>query len=451
MDTQHVVLIHGIRTQAAWAEMVAAVLEEDNSIKVHIIRYGFFDTLRFLCPFWTRTAPTKRLVREFRDLRSRYPGAKISALAHSFGTYLVARSLKEPDVGLFRVLTCGSVIDDNFRPSQFRGQLGEDPILNDCGTHDIYPVLAHIATWGYGATGTFGFGTIGIRDRFNKFGHGDYFSEDFVRYHWLPFFASGKIVPTEWERTRKAPPYWLSTLNATPLKWILLGAVIFGLSFPIVFRPSAKITLSPPISFNHYIGASNVYVNLTFENPRWNTASFYGFNASLISPDNTTQKMFLDSAFDSFTQQQVFVSQPLAVGPFGTIKLGFSFFDSSIASSIVNQKNREWGAQTSLDSAKIFENKQLIDDKTVEQLNDEFRQKFRWKAGTWRFELHYGVNGKDNTETVTFDVTDEDVNEMKKSVQLYKRGLGVFPYWRLFDQNGQPTWRTSRIISEHSD
>ena len=36
------ILIHGIRTEAAWAEMVKSHIEAQTPIKVYPIRYGFF-------------------------------------------------------------------------------------------------------------------------------------------------------------------------------------------------------------------------------------------------------------------------------------------------------------------------------------------------------------------------------------------------------------------------
>jgi hypothetical protein len=224
-----IVLIHGIRTQAAWVEMVAGVLERELSVEVQPIRYGFFDTLRFLSPWFTRQAPIERVIRELRDIRSDYPNANISAICHSFGTYALVEALKQPDIKLSRLILCGCIVTDQFRRAGHKAQLGPDLILNDCGTHDIWPILAKSATWGYGATGTFGFGTRGIRDRFNKFGHGDYFTEEFVRDYWVPFLRSGEIRETAWERNRTPSPYWYSLLQWLPLRWVFATVLAVGI------------------------------------------------------------------------------------------------------------------------------------------------------------------------------------------------------------------------------
>ncbi len=57
-----IVLLHGIRTQAHWAEMVANVLETELGVRVQPIKYGFFDVIRFLFPFWTRREPVRKII-----------------------------------------------------------------------------------------------------------------------------------------------------------------------------------------------------------------------------------------------------------------------------------------------------------------------------------------------------------------------------------------------------
>ena len=217
-----VVLLHGIRTQAPWAEMVAALLREHCQVAVVVpIRYGYFDLLRFLSPVLTRRKPVERILRELRAMRSRFPEGKISVIAHSFGTYAICEALAEPDIRLERLVLCGTIVRRDFRWDRHTAQLPET-VLNDCGTHDILPVLATTATWGYGPTGTFGFGTFGVRDRFNKFTHSAYFTPRFVQDYWVPYLRDGTVHSTDWERQRNTPPWWQSVLTLVPLRWFLL-------------------------------------------------------------------------------------------------------------------------------------------------------------------------------------------------------------------------------------
>lgn len=227
-----VVLIHGIRCHASWAEMVAQVLKAGAGVKVNPIRFGYFELFRFLCPLLTRRGPVNRIIRELQDLRAENPESKLSVIAHSFGTYGIVQALKiDPNIRLHRVILCGSVVKNSFRRARFRAQIDGDDILNECGSQDVWPPLAQSVTWGYGATGTFGFGTSGVRDRYHKCGHSDYFKREFVQEWWLPFIDAGEIRPTGWESERPPTPYWISLLAWFPIRWIiaLLLLVLFAL------------------------------------------------------------------------------------------------------------------------------------------------------------------------------------------------------------------------------
>jgi tetratricopeptide (TPR) repeat protein len=226
-----VVLLHGIRTQAPWAEMVANILAQQCGVEVIPLRYGYFDLVRFLSPLLTRRRPVTRILRELRDVQRLYPQSPISVIAHSFGTYALGQALAETDIRLERLVLCGSIIPQEFRWDRHAAQINAR-VLNDCGTHDIWPVLASAVTWGYGPTGTFGFGTARVRDRFHKFTHSAYFNVSFVTEYWVPYIRDGTIHGTEWERQRPTPPWWQSLLTVVPLRWVI---VLLLLALPLGF------------------------------------------------------------------------------------------------------------------------------------------------------------------------------------------------------------------------
>ena len=100
-------------------------------------------------------------------------------------------------------------------------------VVNDCGTEDVWPILARAVTWGYGPTGTFGFGDPRVDDRYHRLTHGAFFNAEFVRKYWVPYIAEGKIIRPEWEKNRPPPPLWMSLLASfAPIRWLLLLLLI---------------------------------------------------------------------------------------------------------------------------------------------------------------------------------------------------------------------------------
>ena len=217
-----VLLIHGIRTEADWADMAKPILEDEDT-KVVPIKYGFFDVFRFICPFFTRNRPIAEIHWKISRAIFEYPGAEITVIAHSFGTFAMSRILKEnPAIKISKMILCGSIIKQNFKWGEFRNL---PKIINDCGVRDNWPLLAGSGTWGFGCSGTFGFGSVEVHDRFNNYGHGGFFDEEFIRNLWVPFIKSGEIKDSKFLR----PPValWRSLLKVIQIRWLLVLGVIF--------------------------------------------------------------------------------------------------------------------------------------------------------------------------------------------------------------------------------
>jgi pimeloyl-ACP methyl ester carboxylesterase len=221
-SAQVIVLIHGIRTQATWQEKIRQELEKLEGVRVYPIGYGYLDAFRFWFPFFFRTVPIKKVLRELRTIRTEHRNDKISVIAHSFGTYAIKEILsKESDVELHHLILCGSIIPTTVQwdmlPKYPKGQ-----VINECGTKDIWPVLAKCASWGYGPSGTFGFKTAKITDRYHDAAHSDFFSGQFVRKYWVPLIADGRIVPSAWGARRPSPGWLLSVLGILSPGWLML-------------------------------------------------------------------------------------------------------------------------------------------------------------------------------------------------------------------------------------
>jgi len=229
-----VLLVHGIRTHATWEEMVRSQLQDKPKRIVVPLRYGFMDVFQFWFPLWTRNRAIEKIYRRILDARSTYPGASYSIIAHSFGTYAICRILDDyPDIVLHRLVLCGSIVPNDFRWDHLAGRL-ESEVVNECGSRDIWPVLAKSTTWGYGDSGAFGFGTPRVQDRFHNYKHSDYFNQEFVEEYWLPYFLSGDIVDSEYEINRKAIPWWVSVLGV-PWKYVVVAVILFGLVAAVLY------------------------------------------------------------------------------------------------------------------------------------------------------------------------------------------------------------------------
>jgi hypothetical protein len=194
--------------------------------------YEFFDGFSFWLPFPFRQRKVKVVLERLRDAQRRYPGKPISVIAHSFGTYIIGTILRQDNsIQLRRLILCGSILPRNYPWGTYSRSV-DTPILNDCGAWDIWPVQAQSTTWGFGASGTWGFRRAGITDRFHNFGHGGFFTADFVRTFWLSWFrgepsALGIVPPKR--------PYLWSLITVFPIKWI--GALAAASGFGALAAP----------------------------------------------------------------------------------------------------------------------------------------------------------------------------------------------------------------------
>lgn len=222
-----VVLVHGIRDRAPWVQIVDKALG-GNGIKVVGVRYGRFSALKFLAPIDFSERPLSLIDRTFRQVRKQHPDAKISVIAHSFGTHLVARLLQRDDTLKFwRVIVCGSVLEQDFNWGRVEHQIvGMEAtpgqlykVLNDCGNADIWPVLGASAGWRFGSAGTDAFGSTYVCDRFHNGGHGLFLQADFIKTYWEPFIRNGIIVPGEATQGEKVP-WYIRAVAAIPLRYL---------------------------------------------------------------------------------------------------------------------------------------------------------------------------------------------------------------------------------------
>jgi pimeloyl-ACP methyl ester carboxylesterase len=240
-----VVLIHGIRTAAWWQSRVAALLESEANANVIPLKYGYFDVLRFWCPLGPcRNGPIERLRKQIEGVREQFRGRHLTVLAHSYGTYALSRILLDnPYFKFDRIILCGSIIPENYEWERVENQIlsdnKRDAIINECGKRDVWPVLAKCTSWGYGASGTYGFGSFNVRDRFHNNRHSDFFDPSFVRKYWVPAVAGEPPVFSDADTDEGGTPAWYGILRM-PFKWAVLGVPIIA-GFAILSSPTPGV------------------------------------------------------------------------------------------------------------------------------------------------------------------------------------------------------------------
>lgn len=214
-----VAMIHGIRTRAEWHDNLKELIELQSDAIVKPINYDYFDAVSFWLPLITicRSLKVRHITKEMRLLRRDYPNHQIVIVAHSFGTYLTAKFLKKNiDFNIDRILLCGSIVPANFNWNGLPNFPTNGCAINDIGTKDIWPILAKTSTFGYGDSGTFGFNTHTMEDRYHETDHSGFFTEDLFNKYWLPFILESKIVKSPSTVNRKQKSYLLTILSLFP-------------------------------------------------------------------------------------------------------------------------------------------------------------------------------------------------------------------------------------------
>jgi hypothetical protein len=233
--THVVILVHGIRDRALWQHSIREALESEG-VRVALSNYDRFSLFKFLMPFgFFRDQAIAEISKQLTIIKHNNPSARISIIAHSFGTYIISQLMRERfELKFHRIIFCGSVVPINFEFEQIVDRF-TPPILNEVGARDPWPAIAESVTTGYGNAGTFGFRrTDLVRDRWhNNAGHGFFLEKTFCNKYWLPFLQDGTIVDAAKEP--QEPSAWVEVLSNAKVKYIAVlmvaGAVFYATRF----------------------------------------------------------------------------------------------------------------------------------------------------------------------------------------------------------------------------
>jgi hypothetical protein len=295
-------------------------------------------------------------------------------------------------------------------------------------------------TWGYGSSGTFGFGTVGIRDRFNNFSHSEYFSKNFVDTYWKPYISDGTIVATPWEESRDSPPYWHSLLSIFPLRWLLLALLILvaGLLWQYNDRSkTAEVVIGSPLWTTHLIGTTEIAINVSLNNMKREVAAFSGFSAKLISP----QSVSTDLIPIRYHMQYGAPAQPIPQKYFVDTEAPWNFIlvfqdKYSDQNMLLNE------VHAYLQKEKIFvqqwdRNKDILSTDLTQRLTKLAKKNFIWGAGEWTLDLEYYVDGIEKRTSIKFFLSENGIKRMQSSIPFYSTGIGVMPNWLYVGPSGE--------------
>jgi pimeloyl-ACP methyl ester carboxylesterase len=219
-----VILIHGIRTYAYWFREIRPALEEAG-FNVYLTSYGRYSLPRFLLPFeYFRNRAKSNVYEQILQVKQSGRDAPLAIIAHSFGTYIVARILQERfELSVSRIIFVASVVPQDFPFQQFTNRFGR-PILNEVGLRDPWPAIAESATAAYGSTGTYGFNKPWVHDRWHDTTHSSILSRCHCKVYWIPFLDRGQIVPSE--DLEFPTPMWIRIFSAIKIKRALAIVIV---------------------------------------------------------------------------------------------------------------------------------------------------------------------------------------------------------------------------------
>lgn len=146
--TDVVFVVHGIRDYGFWTSHLGRAVEAkgrpDRRVVALTPSYGYFGMLPFILN-WRRREKVRWLMEQYVEARVRYPRAQISYIAHSHGTYLLARALKDYAMPTFHhVVFAGSVVRSDYPWDSYAGSRIHK-VLNYVAASDV--VVAIFPRW----------------------------------------------------------------------------------------------------------------------------------------------------------------------------------------------------------------------------------------------------------------------------------------------------------------
>lgn len=195
-----VITIHGIRRQNRFNESLSSLKSvTENNIEIIPFDFGYFKLIKFLCP-WTREAVVDEFCQFYSNLFIN-DDTPPSAIAHSFGTYVIYRAMeRQKHIKFTTIILCGSILNSK---TDFRSIINNNQfknIYNDHGRKEWFLKVTRLCINKYcGNAGKVGFKDIPknhqarIINRVNYFSHSDYFLDINMDKEWIATLLQNKV------------------------------------------------------------------------------------------------------------------------------------------------------------------------------------------------------------------------------------------------------------------
>lgn len=204
MSKKAVITLHGIRTRGEWQKRLVPILAK-NGMVPYPLDYGHFSALDLL----SNRAREKKLrwLREQMDfIRTDSGDPEPSIVAHSFGTYLAGKLIRDfPGQYFDKVILVGSILPTNFPWQKLLAAGQVKWVLNEYGGLDIWPKVASRLVADAGDAGTKGFtdkSPFLVQRGYDGFGHSSYFMDSHYQKQWLPTLMQNRRQFAEQLRDR---------------------------------------------------------------------------------------------------------------------------------------------------------------------------------------------------------------------------------------------------------
>jgi hypothetical protein len=223
--------VHGIQTFAKWQNDLDDILNSDSQGQVieHIpYKYHHYPIIHFLSS-GKRVTEVKKLSKDIQLLANRYPEARICLIGHSFGTFLIAESLKSLNVRLNidKVILSGSVLNSDYDWSGIISKHNIQGIINECASNDWALVCSRFFAKGLGMAGIEGLPPHGgiITNRHFSGGHSCFFNKKTLT-DWCRFVSGHNLTMVEERDNAGLYDMFFSFFTKIRRRWVYLIIII---------------------------------------------------------------------------------------------------------------------------------------------------------------------------------------------------------------------------------